>query len=170
MMKPKVVVAGTQSVSVNAKLRPRSPHTQIKRPAAVRADTLFPSSRFAVHTPLGITHVRISVPLHAGAASRGNGAPVQLPPPPPAAVLPREPQAAPPLRLAPQALGSSAGASAGTGGGSGGGHAPRELSPAEITACGALSKLAASVATYPSQVRRPHVVFPRACMTCTIAD
>ena len=63
-----------------------------------------------------------------------------------------------------------AGASAGTGGGSGGGHAPRELSPAEITACGALSKLAASVATYPSQVRRPHVVFPRACMTCTIAD
>ncbi|PSC71946.1 metal ABC transporter permease [Micractinium conductrix] len=47
-----------------------------------------------------------------------------------------------------------AGASAGTGGGSGGGHAPRELSPAEITACGALSKLAASVATYPSQVLR----------------
>lgn len=29
----------------------------------------------------------------------------------------------------------------------------RELTPAEITACGALSKLAASVATYPSQVR-----------------
>ena len=28
----------------------------------------------------------------------------------------------------------------------------RELTPAEITACGALSKLAASVATYPSQV------------------
>jgi hypothetical protein len=31
--------------------------------------------------------------------------------------------------------------------------APRELSPAEITACGALSKLVASVATYPSQAR-----------------
>lgn len=30
----------------------------------------------------------------------------------------------------------------------------RELSPAEITAFGALSKLAASVATYPSQVLR----------------
>lgn len=30
----------------------------------------------------------------------------------------------------------------------------RELSAAEITACGALSKLAASVATYPSQVLR----------------
>lgn len=29
----------------------------------------------------------------------------------------------------------------------------RELTPADITACGALSKLAASVATYPSQVR-----------------
>ncbi|PRW05777.1 folate transporter chloroplastic isoform X1 [Chlorella sorokiniana] len=71
---------------------------------------------------------------------------------------------------------------AGSSGGSGGGHASgssgkgssgsdssssssnsgglrqhtkvRELTPAEITACGALSKLAASVATYPSQVLR----------------
>ena len=52
---------------------------------------------------------------------------------------------------------SSGGGGSGSGGGRGAGtsrrgHQVRELSPAEITACGALSKLAASVATYPSQV------------------
>ncbi|EFN53971.1 hypothetical protein CHLNCDRAFT_25287 [Chlorella variabilis] len=40
------------------------------------------------------------------------------------------------------------------GGGAGQQKPARQLSPPEITACGALSKLAASVTTYPSQARR----------------
>ncbi|KAL4423143.1 hypothetical protein ABPG77_007796 [Micractinium sp. CCAP 211/92] len=57
-------------------------------------------------------------------------------------------------RLARSGGGGSSGGGSSGGGGNGGQGALRELSPAEITAFGALSKLAASVATYPSQVLR----------------
>lgn len=61
---------------------------------------------------------------------------------------------------APAAAGDAASSSSGSssdgkgGGGRGGGRGiqRRKLTSTEITACGALSKMAASIATYPSQV------------------
>lgn len=80
-----------------------------------------------------------------------------------AAALPRLHTLAPFLRPL-DGSSASGGASSGGGKGSGGEGSGRqhqaarrrELSAAEITACGALSKLAASVATYPSQARAPN--------------